>query len=261
MSTPIIVAGACGRMGKTITEQVRSDRDCVLTGLLERSERLAELCSASETCATGATPEEVLPKAPGAVVIDFTGPEASLAIARVAATHGNPMIIGTTGLDDSHKTELMELAKAIPLFWAPNMSIGVNVLLKILPELTRMLGEAYDIEMMELHHNRKKDSPSGTALKLAECMTEARGWNLLEVACYHREGIIGERPHAQIGIQTLRGGDVVGVHSVYFMGPGERIEVTHQAHSRETFAQGAIRAAKWLITQRPGRLYEMRDIF
>lgn len=141
------------------------------------------------------------------------------------------------------------------------MSIGVNVLCKILPELTRALGDAYDIEMVELHHNRKKDSPSGTALTLGECLAEARGWQLNDVRCSARDGIIGERPKAQIGIQAIRGGDVVGVHTVYFMGPGERIEVTHQAHSRDTFAQGALRAAAWLAGQKPGKLYGMRDMF
>ena len=126
--------------------------------------------------------------------------------------------------------------------------------------VARMLGEQHDVEMVELHHSRKKDSPSGTALKLAECLAEAKGWNLPEVACYHREGIIGERPHKEIGLQTLRGGDVVGGHTVYFMGPGERIEVTHQAHSRENFAGGALRAARWLAGQKPGKLYSMRDV-
>jgi 4-hydroxy-tetrahydrodipicolinate reductase len=140
------------------------------------------------------------------------------------------------------------------------MSVGVNVLLKILPQLVTLLGEQYDLEMVELHHNKKKDSPSGTALRLAECLAEARKWDLDTVANYHREGIIGERPHEEIGIQTIRGGDVVGVHTVYALGPGERIEVTHQAHSRETFAAGAIRAAKWLAQNRPGKLYTMSDM-
>ena len=141
------------------------------------------------------------------------------------------------------------------------MSVGINVLRKILPELTRALGDKYDIEMVELHHNRKQDSPSGTALTLGECLAEARGWKLPDVRCSARDGIIGERPKAQIGIQAIRGGDVVGVHTIYFMGPGERIEVTHQAHSRETFAQGALRAAAWLKGRAAGRLYGMQDIF
>ena len=259
MSTSIVVTGAFGRMGKTISELVRTDDSCVLAGLLERGDLLGKL--GPQDCPVGAVAVDVLPKAPGAVVIDFTAPEASLATARVAAELGNPMVIGTTGLNEDQKAELAALAKQTPLFWAPNMSIGVNVLLKVLPELTRLLGEQYDVEMVELHHNRKKDSPSGTALKLAECLANAKDWNLPDVACYHREGIIGERPKKEIGVQTIRGGDVVGVHTVYFMGPGERIEVTHQAHSRETFAQGAIRAAKWLQKQPAGKLYGMQDIF
>ena len=259
MTTSVVVSGACGRMGKTITELVRNDAACALAGLLERGDLLAKVGQVE--CPVAGSPEELLPKAKGAVIIDFTAPEASLATARVAASHGNPVVIGTTGLNEAQKAELAELAKRVPIFWAPNMSIGVNVLLKVLPELTRLLGEQYDVEMVELHHNRKKDSPSGTALRLAECLAEAKDWNLKDVACYHREGIIGERPKKEIGVQTIRGGDVVGVHTMYFMGPGERIEVTHQAHSRETFAQGAIRAAKWLVQQPAGRLYSMPDIF
>ena len=259
MSIPIIVTGACGRMGKTIIELARADAQCRVAGLLEHGDKLAQLDAGD--CVVGSAAEDVLSKVEGGVVIDFTAPEASLNTARVAVKHGNPVVIGTTGLNEAQKTELAALAKNVPLFWAPNMSIGVNVLLKVLPELTRMLGEQYDVDMVELHHNRKKDSPSGTALKLAECLAEAKGWNLPDVACYHREGIIGERPKQQIGVQAIRGGDVVGVHTVYFMGPGERIEVTHQAHSRETFAQGALRAAKWLAAQAPGKLYSMQDIF
>ena len=206
--------------------------------------------------------EELLQSLDGkAVVVDFTAPEVSLATARSVAKFGAAHVIGTTGFTNEQKQELAKLAESCRMFWAPNMSIGVNVLLKVLPELTRALGEKYDIEMVELHHNRKKDSPSGTALRLGECLAEARGWDLNDVRCSARDGIIGERPKAQIGIQAIRGGDVVGVHTVYFMGPGERIEVTHQAHSRETFAQGALRAAAWLCGQQPGRLYGMQDIF
>ena len=168
--------------------------------------------------------------------------------------------MGTTGFSEEEKTELARIAENTPLFWSPNMSVGVNVLLKVLPELTRLLGPDYDVEMMEIHHNRKKDAPSGTALRLAECLAEAREWSLAESARYHREGIIGERPVKEIGIQTLRGGDVVGLHTVYFMGPGERIEVTHQAHSRENFANGALRAVRWMHGRAPGRLYSMQDI-
>jgi 4-hydroxy-tetrahydrodipicolinate reductase len=140
------------------------------------------------------------------------------------------------------------------------MSIGVNVLLRILPDLVRMLGTDYDLEMTEIHHNKKKDSPSGTALALARCLADARKWKLDDVANYHREGLINERPHEEIGIQTLRGGDVTGVHTIYALGPGERIEITHHAHSRENYAQGALRAAAWLYNQKPGKLYSMLDV-
>lgn len=205
--------------------------------------------------------EELLPQVPGAVIIDFTSPESSVAMAKIAAKYGNPAVIGTTGLDAEQQAELAVSAKDVQLFWAPNMSVGVNVLLKVLPALVEALGESYDMEMVETHHKMKKDSPSGTALKLAECLAEARGWKYDDVKKHCRDGIIGERPHNEIGVQTLRGGDVVGDHTMYFFGPGERIEVTHRAHSRETFAAGALRAAKWLAQQKPGELYSMADVF
>lgn len=260
MSTPIIVMGANGRMGRTICTLVQEDPAFTLAGVVERSEFAAGLAALS--CPVSQNVEELLQGLDGkAVVVDFTAPEVSLATARSVAKFGAAHVIGTTGFTNEQKQELAKLAESCRMFWAPNMSIGVNVLLKVLPELTRALGEKYDIEMVELHHNRKKDSPSGTALRLGECLAEARGWDLDDVRCSARDGIIGERPKAQIGIQAIRGGDVVGVHTVYFMGPGERIEVIHQAHSRETFAQGALRAAAWLCGQQPGRLYGMQDIF
>ena len=260
MSTPIIVMGANGRMGRTICTLVQEDPAFTLAGVVERSEFAAGLAALS--CPVSQNVEELLQGLDGkAVVVDFTAPEVSLATARSVAKFGAAHVIGTTGFTNEQKQELAKLAESCRMFWAPNMSIGVNVLLKVLPELTRALGEKYDIEMVELHHNRKKDSPSGTALRLGECLAEARGWDLDDVRCSARDGIIGERPKAQIGIQAIRGGDVVGVHTVYFMGPGERIEVTHQAHSRETFAQGARGAAAWLCGQQPGRLYGMQDIF
>jgi 4-hydroxy-tetrahydrodipicolinate reductase len=169
--------------------------------------------------------------------------------------------VGTTGLKPAQLAILEEAAKFIPLLQAPNMSVGVNVLLKVLPMLVQMLGPAYDMEMVEIHHNRKKDAPSGTALKLAECMAEARGLVYDEVKRHSRDGIIGERPQDEVGVLAVRGGDVVGDHTAYFFGPGERIEVTHRAHSRETFAQGALRAAKWLSNKQPGKLYGMGDLF
>ncbi|MBQ3060614.1 MAG: 4-hydroxy-tetrahydrodipicolinate reductase [Desulfovibrio sp.] len=259
MSTAIVVMGANGRMGRTISDLIAADTAFTLAGLVDHKDCLAALSSA--VCPVADSLACILPQAPGAVVIDFTAPEVSLASARLAAACGQALVIGTTGFTEDQKDELRTLARKAPIFWSSNMSIGVNVLVKILPLLTRALGESYDIEMVELHHNRKKDSPSGTALTLGECLAEARGWQLPDVRCSARDGIIGERPKAQIGIQAVRGGDVVGVHTVYFMGPGERIEVSHQAHSRETFAQGALRAAAWLAGQKPGRLYGMQDMF
>lgn len=262
MSLSLIVMGASGRMGMTVARLAR-EQGVPVKAMLERPERLDDLTRiAPQGCLTGSDAEQLFPQAAGSgsVVIDFTAPEPSLHTARVAARHGIPVVIGTTGFSPDQRGELENLARTARLFWSPNMSVGINVLLELLPQLTRMLGPDYDLEMVELHHNRKKDSPSGTALRLAESLAEARDWKLQDVARYHREGIIGERPQQEIGIQSIRGGDVVGVHTVYFMGPGERIEVTHQAHSRENFAQGALRAARWLVEQQPGRLYSMSDV-
>lgn len=259
MSISIIVMGAKGRMGSTIAGLVRADPELTLVGVVER-----EGCEDGLDvygCLCGTELAAMLPEFPGAVVIDFTAPQVSLANARTCARHGNPIVIGTTGLSAEEQAELRAVATQGPVFWSPNMSVGVNVLLKVLPELTRALGESYDIEMVELHHNQKKDAPSGTALKLAECLAGARDWDLAEVGAYCREGIIGARPKKEIGVQTIRGGDVVGVHTVYFMGPGERIEVTHQAHSRENFARGSLRAAKWMAGRGAGQLYSMQDMF
>ena len=256
--TSLVIMGATGRMGSTIAN-LALEQGMTLAAVLERPEKVAELKHWG--CLTGSDPEQVLPQVPGAVIIDFTAPEATMHTARCAARFGNPMVIGTTGLNADQKKEVDVLAQSTPLFWSANMSLGVNVLLELLPDLVKMLGPDYDLEMVELHHNRKKDSPSGTALRLAECLAEARDWKLEDVGCYHREGIIGERPKKEIGVQAIRGGDVVGVHTVYFMGPGERIEVTHQAHSRENFAQGALQAARWLPTQTSGKVYSMKDIF
>ena len=259
MSIPVIVMGAAGRMGSTLSRLVGESQDMVLAGVVEREEKLAGISGLG--CPADSDVKAMLDKEPGATIIDFTAPAASLATARVAAEAGASMVIGTTGLSTEEREELASLAARTPIFWSPNMSVGVNVLLKVLPELTKLLGDAYDVEMVEIHHNKKKDAPSGTALRLAESLAAAKEWSLDESACYCREGIIGERPHREIGIQTLRGGDVVGVHTVYFMGPGERIELTHQAHSRENFANGALRAVRWLQNMKPGRLYTMQDIF
>lgn len=251
--------GAAGRMGSMITRQVREDASLTLAGRVEHVSRLGELGTVAG-CVDADTVDAVLAEVKDAIIIDFTSPQLSLATARTAVKYGAKHVIGTTGLTHEEVAELRILAEKTPIFWSPNMSVGVSVLAKILPELARLLGESYDMEMVEIHHNKKKDSPSGTALRLAEAMASARDWDLKDVANCHREGIVGERPQNEIGIQAVRGGDVVGVHTAYFLGPGERIEVTHQAHSRENFAQGALRAAKWLANKTAGKLYSMDDI-
>ncbi|MBU1039904.1 MAG: 4-hydroxy-tetrahydrodipicolinate reductase [Proteobacteria bacterium] len=259
MNCDVVIMGGCGRMGGTLIRLAQQDPELVVKAVIERAERLDELEALD--CVVSSDLDEVLAKTPRAVVVEFTSPEATLEHVRECRKHGNPMVIGTTGLKPDQYDFIAAAAQDVPLLLAPNMSVGVNVLLKILPQLVQMLGPAYDMEMMEIHHGRKKDAPSGTALKLAQCMAEARGLVYDEVKRHCRDGIVGERKENEIGVVALRGGDVVGDHTAYFFGPGERIEVTHRAHSRETFAQGALRAAKWLSKQEPGRLYGIGDIF
>ncbi|MDR2891930.1 MAG: 4-hydroxy-tetrahydrodipicolinate reductase [Deltaproteobacteria bacterium] len=259
MSVKVIITGAKGRMGKMLQSVISEHEGLELAGLVVQESEYDDSCR-NCTPPVSCDLRELLRVTPDAVVVDFTAPEASLSFARIVAEFGARHVIGTTGLNEAQRAELAELAKKAVIFWSPNMSIGINVLLKLLPQLVANLGPDYDVDVMEIHHKKKKDSPSGTAVRLGEALAEAKGWDYKDAACYHREGIIGERPEAEIGMQTLRGGDVVGVHTVYFMGPGERIEVTHQAHSRENFANGAMRAVKWLGGQKPGKLYSMLDL-
>ena len=257
MSVSIIVTGAAGRMGSLIASLVRKADDLTLAGLLERPGRTD---IAGVECPVSTELDALLSAAPHSVVIDFTAPGATMEHARIAAKHGSPIVIGTTGLGETEKRELENLARKAPVFLSPNMSVGINVLLELLPQLVHMLGDSYDVDVLELHHNMKKDAPSGTALRLAEALAEAKGWTLKDSGCYCREGLIGERPKREIGVQSIRGGDIGGVHTVYCMGPGERIEITHHAHSRDNFANGALKAARWLARQKPGRIYDMRDV-
>jgi 4-hydroxy-tetrahydrodipicolinate reductase len=256
-AVPVIIMGANGRMGATLTRMAKSDPGLILAGLVERTERQKGLEIFG--CPVVDDVQKAL-DVPGAVVVDFTAPAVTLATAAKAAERSVPVVVGTTGLNRDEVEELRRLAGKTPVFWAPNMSVGVNALLRCLPELVRILGDDYDLEVMEIHHKHKKDAPSGTALKLAECLAQARERELDEIGTFSRHGIIGERPQGEIGVQTLRGGDVVGDHTVYCLGPGERIEITHRAHSRETFASGALRAAKWIGSQQPGPLYTMADM-
>ncbi|MEA4857047.1 MAG: 4-hydroxy-tetrahydrodipicolinate reductase [Solidesulfovibrio sp.] len=255
----VVIMGALGRMGATLVRLAKGDPDNYrLVGALERSGCTDGLSGL--TCVVGDDLATVLAKCPGAVVIDFTAPVASVASAAVCARAGNPMVVGTTGMNPEQTAALAESARKTPIFFAPNMSVGLNVLLTVLPDLVRKLGPAYNLEVMEIHHNKKADAPSGTAIKLGQCLAGARGADYDAVKRHARDGIIGPRPAEEIGVAALRGGDVVGDHTVYFFGPGERIEVTHRVGTRETFAQGALRAAAWIAEQPAGRLYAMADM-
>jgi 4-hydroxy-tetrahydrodipicolinate reductase len=258
MSIPVIIMGAKGRMGSTLVRLATESDDFSVRGVVERAEFSAGLELLG--CPVAFDLQDLLPSCPGATVIDFTAPEVSLSTARKASKTGNPVVIGTTGLSPEQLAELETLARDTPIFWSPNMSIGVNALVRVLPMLERILGDAYDMEITEIHHHHKKDAPSGTAVKLAQVLAGSRGWKMEDVGNYGRQGMVGARPHEELGVHALRGGDVVGDHTVYFFGPGERIEVTHRAHSRENFARGALRAASWLSGQKPGRLYSMGQL-
>ena len=260
MALPVIIMGAAGRMGAILARLVEEADDLTLAAVLERPEAEARLAGFAATGAIVSSDlRSVLLQCPGAVIIDFTAPEASMANARAAAEHDNPIIIGTTGFSEEEIAELEALAQKSLVFRSSNMSVGINVIMDILPQLTTLLGEAYDVEMTEIHHNKKKDAPSGTALLLAEPLLKARGLSNADINT-NRFDVREPRKHDEIGIQSLRGGDVVGVHTEYYMGPGERIEITHHAHSRENFANGALRAARWIGSQTPGRIYNMQDV-
>jgi 4-hydroxy-tetrahydrodipicolinate reductase len=193
------------------------------------------------------------------LLIDFTFPQVTLRNAAVCARLGKAMVVGSTGFTPEEREQLTAFASQIPIVFAPNMSVGVNVCFKILKDLAKTLGDDFDVEIVELHHNKKKDSPSGTAVKMGEVVADALGRDYNQVANYHREGMCGERSASEIGMQTVRGGDIVGEHTVYFIGMGERIELTHRAMSRDMFARGAIRAAAWLGDKGPG-MYDMQAV-
>jgi len=193
------------------------------------------------------------------VLIDFTWPEVTIGNAEVCARLGKAMVVGTTGLNPEQREVIKRVAESSPVVFAPNMSVGVNVCFKLLKDMAKTLGEGFDVEIVELHHNKKKDSPSGTAVRMGEIVADALDRNYDEVANYHREGMCGERNQEEIGMQTVRGGDIVGEHTVYFIGMGERIELTHRAMSRDMFARGAVRAAGWLA-EKPVGLYDMQDV-
>ena len=260
----VVVAGASGRMGGHIIRMVAADPELALVGATERAGFPPGLDAAA---AAGLPPsgvpvtaelEPVL--ASGAdVVVDFTSSEASAAHAEACARAGAAHVIGSTGFSREARARVEAAATRIPVVLSPNMSVGVNVLFALVREAARTLGDAYDVEVVEMHHRKKKDAPSGTALRLAEVAAEALGRDPARDLAFARHGMIGERPPREIGVQTLRGGDVVGEHTVFFAGEGERLELTHRATSRDQFARGAVRAARWVVG-RPAGLYDMADV-
>ena len=261
----LAILGAAGRMGQNLLRCACKMDGCTVVAAVERpdhpaigslvkevsgirSERLPD-----SLCFSGNWPESA------EAVIDFTFHTSVVDNLKNAVANGQAYVLGTTGLTDGEKDAVYAAATQIPMVWAPNMSLGVNLLLELVRRSASVLGPDYDAEIVEMHHRLKKDAPSGTALGLAEALAEGRGVNLKDVACYGREGITGERPRGEIGIHALRGGSVVGDHTVMFVADEERIELTHRANSRESFAAGALRAALWIVNRKPG-VYTMRHV-
>jgi 4-hydroxy-tetrahydrodipicolinate reductase len=240
-SLNVAVAGASGRMGRMLIEAVQNAEDCRLSGELDVGRDIAAGLAGAH------------------VLIDFTRPEGTLAHLAVCRSLGVNAVIGTTGFDDAQKALIAEHAHHIAIVMSPNMSVGVNVVMHLLDVATRALNEGYDIEIVEAHHRHKIDAPSGTALKMGEVVAKALGTTLAERAVYAREGVTGERRTGSIGFATLRGGDIIGDHTVMYCGAGERIEITHKSASRQGYAQGSLRAARFLATQSRG-LFGMEHV-
>ena len=259
----IAIAGASGRMGQMLIEAVNASDDCLLTGALDRAGSPA---IGTDATAFSGRSSGVLINAEireglknSRVLIDFTRPEGTLAHLAVCRELGVKLVIGTTGFSEAQKAEIADAAKDIAIVMAPNMSVGVNVTLKLLEMAAKALSTGYDIEIIEAHHRHKVDAPSGTALKMGEVIAGALGRDLKDCAVYAREGVTGERDPSSIGFATIRGGDIVGDHTVLFAGIGERIEISHKSSSRATYAQGSLRAARFLDRQASG-LFDMFDV-
>lgn len=258
------VTGCAGRMGKMLLNRVLTNKDCELAGGSERRESgfigrdIGEvLGSRSLGVSVTAYPYELFNACDA--VLDFTAPAATVEHAKIAAETGKILIVGTTGLNAEQMETLKKCAQKAVIVAAPNMSVGVNLLFALVKQAAKVLDPSYDIEIVEMHHRNKADAPSGTALGLGIAAAEGREVKLNEVACYERHGNTGARPTGEIGFAALRGGDVVGDHTVVFAGAGERIELTHKASSREIFADGAIKAALW-AKDKPNGLYSMQDV-
>ncbi len=239
--TKIIITGAKGRMGQALVACAKKFRDIEVVSQLDRDDNLGGVI------------------AKGDVVVDFSVPSATPGIVELCAKNKKAIVIGTTGHSEVEKKAIIHWQSAIPMVWASNFSTGVNTLFWLTRKAAEVLGPDFDLEIVEMHHRLKKDAPSGTAKTLAEILAGVRQWQLDKAARHGRVGIVGERTAAEIGIHSIRGGDVVGDHTVIFANAGERLELTHKASSRDTFANGALRAALWVAKQKPG-LYDMQDV-
>lgn len=264
MTLRIAVTGAAGRMGKTLIEAIANAEGCKLAAALERPDSSLVGADAGELAGLGKNGvivsgdlQKVIDQFD--VLIDFSIPAATLANAKLCGANGKKIVIGTTGFTPEQKTQLLASVNSVAACMASNYSTGVNVCFKLLDIAARVLNEDYDVEIYEAHHRHKIDAPSGTALSMGEVVAKALGRNLREVAVYGREGQTGARKPETIGFATVRAGDIVGDHTVMFAADGERVEITHKASSRMSFARGAVRAAKWLGSQHPG-LYSMQDV-
>ncbi|WP_020396059.1 4-hydroxy-tetrahydrodipicolinate reductase [Thiolinea disciformis] len=262
--TRIAIVGASGRMGKTLMEACQQAQGVIVSVATEHPSSPLLHTDAGAVAGIGANGVIIAPSLDVAghdfdILIDFTRPEPSLEHLAWCVAHNKKIVIGTTGFDEAGKAAIHEAAKHIAIMFAPNMSVGVNLCFKLLEMAARVLGDEVDIEIVEAHHRYKIDAPSGTALRMGEVVANALGRDLKDCAVYGREGNTGERERKTIGFETIRAGDIVGEHTVMFADIGERIEITHKASSRMTFAKGAVRAAQWLATK-PAGLYDMQDV-
>jgi 4-hydroxy-tetrahydrodipicolinate reductase len=251
----LAICGAAGRMGESIIAIAKEDSEIQISGALEFESSKA-IGTGSPIISSVTDLEKILKNTDA--LIDFTNPESALKNLDLAVKQKVPVVIGTTGFSEEQKKKIYEASKIIPIIFSPNMSVGVNILFKLVEEAAKKISD-YDIEIVELHHNKKKDSPSGTAAKLAEVAAYSIGKDIKDVGIYGRHSANSARKKDEIGVLSVRAGDIVGDHTVYFVGPGERLELTHRAHSRDTFAAGAVRAAKWVAGKKPG-LYDMSDV-
>ncbi len=259
----LAIAGAGGRMGRALLEAGCLDPGTKVVAALEvpgsplAGRDAGELAAGAKGVAIGTEPAAAL--APADVLIDFTRPAGTMGHVAACRAAGKALVIGTTGFDPEQLAAIREAAGAVPIVLAPNFAVGVLVMLKLVDLASRALGPAYDVEVFELHHKLKVDAPSGTALKLGEVAAAARGTTVAKDGVFARHGVTGERQAGTLGFSVARGGDVIGDHTVYFLGTGERLEITHRSASRATYAQGAIRAARWVAGRPPG-LYDMDDV-